>query len=349
LLAIILWPHTSRERLLVWLIALGFSSVLRIALFLAYRKSRPARTEILAWERPYLFTLLLSSAIWGFGSLWLIPPDSMMYAIVVYCFLIGMAGGAVSAYSAIHSYAIAAVSMVMLPTSFWMLTRTESTPVLMGIGAAMLFVALTRASRVISSAFHENFLLTHQLKESKEVAERQARIDALTGLHNRLAFAELAQCAIRHCQRSGLPYAAIVLDVDNFKSINDKRGHAVGDQALQHVAGVLQNSLRRSDVCARVGGEEFAVLLPGTEEKAAIMVAEKIRESIAYHPLETSEGLLENTVSVGVASMPLELDALLQLADKAMYAAKQAGRNCVVCHPVNSPQENLSDILVTEH
>ena len=154
LLAIILWPHTEQTVLLGWLGALIIASAARVVLFMTYRHSPPEGMSILSWERPYLTTLMLSSLIWGLGGVWIMPQDSLLYESVVLYFLMGMSAGAVSAYSAIRSFAIAAIAAVLLPATIWMLTRGELTPVAMGLAAFLLLYSALRATKVLSTSAH---------------------------------------------------------------------------------------------------------------------------------------------------------------------------------------------------
>lgn len=341
LLAVILWPHTPRSILLGWIAALVIASIARVLLFIAYRRTSPQGTEMIPWGRPYLVTLMLSASVWGIGGVWIMPPDSLFHATVVYYFLMGMAGAATSAYSAIRHFTLVTLIIILLPATLWMLAQGETAPVVMALAASLLFISAMRTSKALSNMLRQNYLLTHELNESKEAAERLARIDVLTGLNNRRAFTELADSTIQLCQRNEQPYAAIVLDIDHFKQINDSHGHAVGDQALQHIAQVLQNSVRKTDICARTGGEEFAVLLPDADRDAAIKVAEKVRLAIMETPLQTDDGPLFTTASLGVACISTDLESLLRLADEAMYQAKQDGRNQVVCQQDPAIQNDL--------
>jgi diguanylate cyclase (GGDEF)-like protein len=157
---------------------------------------------------------------------------------------------------------------------------------------------------------------------------RRAGTDMLTGLPNRRKLIETADTLMRTP-----PLGLLMLDLDHFKSINDRFGHAVGDQALQAAAERCRRVLRGSDIIARVGGEEFAVLLPGTGRATAAAVAERLREAVARTPLAVGEDRIDLTASVGgtiVGAADGDLDAVLQRADRALYAAKAAGRNRVV-------------------
>lgn len=162
---------------------------------------------------------------------------------------------------------------------------------------------------------------------------RQAHTDHLTGFNNRGHFMQQAEHELTRVVRYGGELSIFMLDVDHFKKINDTYGHKVGDIVLQKLATVCQDTLRVVDIIGRVGGEEFAILLPETNEEEAIRVAERLREAIADAKVPLGNGLpLSVTVSIGIASLTSKddnIDVLLNLADKALYAAKHAGRNRV--------------------
>jgi len=161
---------------------------------------------------------------------------------------------------------------------------------------------------------------------------RLARRDALTGVANRRAFEEdLAREAAR-AARAGTPLSLVLLDVDRFKAVNDTHGHPAGDAVLAAVAARAEGALRAGDLLARVGGEEFAILLPGAGLEAAVEAAERVRARIAEEPVVAGEVSLAVTVSLGCASL-LPGDAngadLFARADRRLYGAKAAGRNRV--------------------
>jgi len=158
-----------------------------------------------------------------------------------------------------------------------------------------------------------------------------ASIDPLTGLFNRRGFAEACARMIEREAKAGRPVTAFILDIDYFKSINDRFGHPAGDEILKLFAAVVANNLRISDLSGRIGGEEFAALLPCALEEGAL-VAERVRESFAASGIVSDDGPVETTVSIGVAGGPAgtELEVLLAAADTALYQAKRGGRNRVV-------------------
>ena len=171
-----------------------------------------------------------------------------------------------------------------------------------------------------------------QMTALYEDARRLATTDALTGLLNRRAFLDAMDRERARSDRHTFPMSLLLLDVDHFKSVNDRHGHAAGDAVLRGIARVLRSVARRSDFVARWGGEEFVVGLPQTGEAGARVAAERVRRAIAAATYPIPEGgPLEVTASVGVASeeAPWLHDALVLAADQAMYAAKARGRNRV--------------------
>lgn len=160
----------------------------------------------------------------------------------------------------------------------------------------------------------------------------QALTDPLTAMLNRRGFEEHGLEEVARASRYGEPLTALLGDIDHFKLVNDTHGHGVGDDALRHVAGVWHDTLRDLDILGRLGGEEFAALLPHTDLKAALVVAERIRDAVERSPLDLGDGrVLRMTISIGVARLDSgeRLDSLLDRGDRALYAAKQGGRNRV--------------------
>jgi diguanylate cyclase (GGDEF)-like protein len=161
-----------------------------------------------------------------------------------------------------------------------------------------------------------------------------ARTDALTGLPNRREVLERVTAELERAARTGHPTSLLMFDIDRFKRVNDTHGHATGDCVLRAVAAIARASLRRIDVCGRVGGEEFLVLLPEAGAEDACAAAERLRAAIASHATACLDQTLHITVSVGVVTRApgeaTSLDALVQAADLALYAAKDAGRDRVV-------------------
>jgi diguanylate cyclase (GGDEF)-like protein len=161
-------------------------------------------------------------------------------------------------------------------------------------------------------------------------AKLLSETDELTGMFNTRGFAIAANRLFAQAMRHNRATSVLMIDSDNLKAVNDSYGHESGNRLLRHLATSIQAELRFTDVAARYGGDEFIVLLPETPAKGAFEVAERIRNAIAGRPLEMGERRIVSSVSIGIATFPEDgasLDALAAHADRAMYSAKQAGRN----------------------
>lgn len=162
------------------------------------------------------------------------------------------------------------------------------------------------------------------------VHKTAASIDPLSGMFNRRGFAEACARVIEREAGAGRPVTVMIFDIDHFKGINDRFGHPAGDEILKLFSTVVVNSLRISDLSGRIGGEEFAALLPCPLEEG-VLVAERVREAFEASGIVCEEGPVDTTVSIGVAGGPAgtELEVLLAAADTALYQAKRSGRNRV--------------------
>jgi diguanylate cyclase (GGDEF)-like protein len=159
---------------------------------------------------------------------------------------------------------------------------------------------------------------------------RLAVTDDLTGIFNRRYFFEMAEKKFAHAFKAKSPLSALLVDLDHFKKFNDSYGHVVGDQVLRASAQMMSSALRESDIIGRYGGEEFSIILPDTNNSAAIYVAERLLANVADVPIETEAGKLSIQLSIGIAGLSKEtptLQSLIVRADQAMYIAKSAGRN----------------------
>lgn len=194
------------------------------------------------------------------------------------------------------------------------------------------FGELARAVRSFAAG------LDSQRRREKELLA-QAGTDELTGVANRRAFLERADDEISRALRYGHTLSLVMIDIDHFKQVNDTHGHAAGDAALVRMVEACRPGLREHDVLARLGGEEFVILLPHTDAARAVLVAERLRAAVESAPVDTAAGLFHITISLGSATLHHgdgaggtadSLSSLLERADKALYRAKRGGRNRVV-------------------
>lgn len=186
----------------------------------------------------------------------------------------------------------------------------------------------------LSSGRHiiSGFVDISDRKAAERDLEWLATTDALTGLPNRLSFFAAGRAEMLRAKRTGAPLALLMVDLDEFKQVNDSFGHHGGDEALRSFASVCRSLAGPGKTMARLGGEEFGILLRNTDIDAAAAVAERLRAALQDHPIETRRGTIRITLSIGIAMVdPLDadLDAALARADGALYAAKNGGRNRV--------------------
>ncbi len=178
-----------------------------------------------------------------------------------------------------------------------------------------------------SSVFND---MVGQLRRSRERLEKLSNTDFLTRLPNRAATLEALSGMLKRCQRYSRVFSLLMIDVDHFKSINDRLGHVAGDEVLRQVASILREQMREVDIIGRYGGEEFIALLDETDEESAQVAAERIRRAIASSEITYQGSPLHVTVSIGIAVAEAgndDAESLIDRADKAMYHAKQNGRD----------------------
>jgi diguanylate cyclase (GGDEF)-like protein len=233
----------------------------------------------------------------------------------------------------------AAVSALAILVGVILIGRVMAGSVERLVNGAELFAAGNRDHRIdvrVPPELHrvaEEFnRMIGRIHESEDALADLARRDSLTMLLNRRAFDEELPGMLARQQRFGERFALLVFDLDHFKQVNDRHGHGVGDDVLRAAARALSGELRPFDRLFRIGGEEFAAIVSGSDGDAARLTAERLRQAVASHPVTVDGSVIEATVSVGVAiaSTGSRAETLIQDADAALYRAKVAGRNRVV-------------------
>ncbi len=328
--AAIVWQHphdASRSAVSIWLLALAIVSSMHLVLFIAYRHAKPEGDEVLRWQMPYVVTLAISSSIWGVGCMLVVPAEPRILLVVTYVFIVGLAGVALAGYGVYLWLSLLVIVILMTPIVSVLIVTGEFLTTLLAIAGLWFFISSLRGLSVHNKAVDESFRLAHELRRTTQIAQWQAQMDGLTGLKNRNAFVAAADAVIKVIVRDRQAAAMLVIDVDEFKSINDTYGHAVGDTALLCVAEVFRTTLRQSDLCGRLGGDEFAILLPNTSAEAARVVAEKLRATVANEPMIVTGTSIPITLSIGIASGQNDAESLIVQADSAMYQAKRRGKN----------------------
>ncbi|WP_420233602.1 diguanylate cyclase [Pseudomonas sp. ABY48] len=323
------WDRFEHNVIFWWLAILTVSTLLRISLFVAYVRSDESKRTPQHWERKYWITLVLSASIWGGGALAVMPADDLLSQALVMLFTVGMSVSAVSCYSAYRDMTLISIGLVLLPCTVWLLFQPS--PIQVGIALSILvFTAFAaRAIHIMSQALETAFRLTREMEQTNSISTRAAQTDELTGLKSRRAFFEHAQQLYDECKTKRVGLCAVMLDMDHFKHINDTYGHQVGDLVLRRIGAVISSSFRATDIHGRLGGEEFAILLPDTSIEVATQIAEQLIDTIAGLMIEPVHRI---SASLGVASTEAcskDLHSLMNDADKALYRAKALGRNQV--------------------
>ena len=220
---------------------------------------------------------------------------------------------------------LGAVLALGAPLGWWVLRSAFAVS-----GDRALFIYLLLGTALAFASFGAILgRLSDVLANQNGELARLVRTDALTEVANVRAFRERLELERVRSLRSGEPLAMAMVDLDHFKRVNDAHGHAAGDAVLAHTAQVIARSIREIDLVARVGGEEFAILFPGSTVSDAAQIAERVRAALEREPVVVAGASLGVTASFGVAGLEGDGEALMRAADAALYLAKEQGRNRV--------------------
>ena len=261
------------------------------------------------------------------------------------------------------------INMLLRPRIALLRDAARATAAMLGIVVGLLSLQLLLGLPLFSDQYLRLAALNHDasmvcitllgfsfvgmyVAETKRRLHEETRVDSLTGLRNRRAFEEIAAREVQLAAREGTPLTLLMMDLDHFKMLNDTWGHAFGDRALRAFGGVLLTVTGSSDSVARLGGEEFAILLPNRSARSALAMAERLRATVEGLHLSEGEELVRFTVSVGLSSLRRSeqtLEAMLRRADRALYQAKRDGRNRVmladtVSHPFPPARVTVAEL-----
>ena len=283
----------------------------------------------------------------------LMPPTAMgaakyvlegTVALTFATFLVLLTGGHQSPFFFTFPLIVGAAALVVRATATFVLAISAAIGYVvatnLGSGLPTPVELATMAINLIALLLlaYVGSVIGREQRRSRDAALRLSAIDPLTGLFNRAFFFAALEREMARSARSGRGFCLLMLDLDELKSINDRAGHHAGDAALRAVAATIRSGIRRIDVAARYGGDEFVAVLPETDPTGGWVLAEKIRMGVAAQEIEDLAG--GPTVSIGVVAFPRDgatADALMISADRAMYASKRAGRNRVAGPETESP------------
>ncbi len=340
-LIIALWNVVDTQILLNWGAILLLFSTARVILAKSYRRSNPTTRNMILWERLVVSSLIGISLIWGIGCWAFLPADSFEHQMFIFIFIMGLTGASAAAYSS-HAFCVKTMILCfMTPVSITFAISENSLLQAVSL-AATIYIAVTfRATTLLNHFLRKSYQLSFDLNIAKEHAEKMALTDVLTGINNRRAFYKLGNKVIQNSQRYQHAMSIVMLDIDKFKEINDKWGHAAGDNAIITLAKTIKAAAREADICGRLGGDEFSIILPETDTEQAQNFAERLCIKISNIVVATQTSNIAFTSSIGVATRYAEcskLEQLIACADAALYEAKNKGRNQVVVF------DNTSDI-----
>jgi diguanylate cyclase (GGDEF)-like protein len=222
-------------------------------------------------------------------------------------------------------------------SDFFLLTSL-STPIALAIENALLYTQRKRAEERLQKASEnlekEVMNRTSELRRAKDQLEELSITDGLTGLYNYRHLIHSLEAEIMRSKRYQRTLSLLLMDIDYFKNLNDTYGHLCGDYVIKTVGKLVKNNVRGTDVAARYGGDELAIMLIETDARHALEVAEKLKKEIEGHTFQWQQNQLSVNLSIGVATAPASgiqaVSDLVQAADQALYQAKRAGRNTVV-------------------
>ena len=285
------------------------------------------------WLVRYAVVLPLASVLWSGVQAWVLldprfDPDTRMVSLIA---TIGYATVFANVYSTVRHLAAIGVCVLFVPMLVVLWSQAEAR----ALAVAMSFYALYLAGALVRShaEYRRRLRLDEALREQRDLFEHLSRTDSLTGLSNRRQFTDRLEHAGARALRGGAGFTLLILDIDHFKRVNDRHGHAVGDACLQALADRLHRCFPApACLLARLGGEEFGVLLEGGHAQA-LGLAEGLRQDLVQRPLECGGLSLPVTVSIGVGAFDPavhgDADGLYRAVDLALYAAKDQGRNRV--------------------
>lgn len=325
-----LYSFSDRVDLWAWYILMLILSLVRLAIAVSFKSNQKHEEQLVLWRNLFIFTAVLGGIGWGSMSLLLLPFASSLQQTLCLLILAGVTAGSIVSFSYVRVAAFIFQTLTLLPFVVAIMRLPQEMYhlyVLTIIFYLMYLIILTiraydATKKIIYLQFENIQLLTN--------LEKLATHDALTNIDNSLLFHINLNNAIKRAKRNRHLLALFYIDLDNFKRANDTYGHDIGDQVLVIIAKKIKNLLRDTDVVARIGGDEFTVILEQINEyENAGMVAKRICKALA-EPLQIHEHRIEVSCSIGISFYPddgHDSKALINAADEAMYYVKTHGRN----------------------
>ncbi len=337
-IVILLWPVVDNQGLIAWLGSICILTLFRLILQQKYEKAEVGPAEYNFWRIAFIASAFIAGCVWGALSIFLFPDNSILHQAYLTFVLGGVCAGAVTAYAPLRGAFPAFVVSVLAPYAFAMsMTNNEEGKVMAALVGAFLLILL-RTARLARKNVEDVLALQVRNADLTRALHHRATHDSLVDLVNHGEFNRRLERIASTDRREGGEYSLIFIDLDLFKEVNDSGGHAAGDMILKGVATGLKRLTRAGDTVARVGGDEFALLLEGCPHKRAMDIAERIRQDISDLRVDLDGLTYSVKASLGVAygqSGVHSASGMLKAADAACYSAKQDGRNQVCINKAN--------------
>ena len=358
-LLIIFWltDVANTTHLTIWFGALTLMSCFRLFLHTAYSRYSDNKNRSL-WLHTWAGCSAIMGSIYGLGLAYFIPFEQAHYAVAVGLFIVALGTGSVMLFSASKYAALSFFVPLLLIPSFFLVSEGEQIGTMTAITLLCYSAALLLLTNNTSATFKKsitNSLQYQQEQEKRKRLEQQlydvSRRDGLTGIFNRRYFDEMLDDEIGRAHRNHQPLCVLMFDIDCFELYNKQYGHIAGDTCLINIAEIASTlANRKGDLCARHGGEEFAIILPNIDLKGAVAFANKLQLEVQKKRIEHSTTKLTTlkcvTISIGVTNlMPFtkaKPNELIKHAEIALFEAKRQGRNRVHFNENNGLSQSAS-------
>lgn len=332
-IVLLLWPVVNQQGLIAWLGIILVLTMLRLTLQQKFEQTDVSAARYPVWRNAFISSAFVSGCPWGGLSIFLFPDSSILHQAYLTFVLGGVCAGAVSAYAPQPGAFPAFCVPVLTPYGLAILFSGDAKSSLMAALVLAFMMILLRAARQARMNVEDVLDLQVRNSDLTRALHHRATHDSLVDLVNHGEFNRRLKRIANSDRRESGEYSMIFIDLDLFKEVNDTGGHAAGDEVLKAVALILKRSSRGGDTAARVGGDEFALLLEDCPHKRAKEIGDYIRREIAelrvlhegeYYGVEASIGIAYGRAGVHTP------ESMLKAADAACYAAKESGRNQVV-------------------
>ncbi len=350
-LVVVMRHVQSTTYLVAWIGIAALLSVMRHLQALQFKRARQETLDVKFWRRRVDIGTAVAGVWWGCGAIFLFPED-LPHQVYLAFILAGVAAAAMTSYAAMRRTYFLFVLPSIVPLMARFAWEGAEVHISMAVLGGLFLIVVVR------SAINTEKMITTVLElraanlELTQALQHEATHDALVDLVNYREFHVRLQRVASTAARERQPYALLFVDLDYFKQINDTAGHAAGDEMLRQIGMLLKEQLRATDTAARMGGDEFAVLLPGCRRERAEQIAKNILTAVQSLEMRWEDKIFHVGASIGVAftnAGEYDTATVLRAADSACYAAKRSGRNRIEIHHAEPQYEasgrfNLQDL-----